>query len=379
MSPVGPCSIVDQFIGPVSLHQIQAHLRPAVLPFAVAAVLAAVLTPLAIVASRRLGVLAVPGGRRIHLRPTPLLGGAVLYLAFAASMLWYFPHGRQLDGLLIVGGLAAALFVIDDVRGMPAPAKLGVEAGLAVLAVLAFPGYLIGFLTLPHAGIVEIGLLAYPLTLAWLLGMQNTVNLLDGVDGLAAGVVAIVAVTLLIAAASKGPVDVVVATGALAGACGGFLLFNFHPARIFMGDSGSHFLGLTLGLLSILGVAKVAVVFALAVPALALAVPIVDTGWAVVRRRRQGLSIAHPDTRHIHHQLLDFGLSQPETCLLFYCSTAILGAFGLMLFGHKRILAVAIVLLVVAVATVVGERLQRVGWRVPAPGLRALLGEERPS
>ncbi|MGH7777779.1 MAG: glycosyltransferase family 4 protein [Candidatus Dormibacterales bacterium] len=379
MSPAGPGSIVDQFIGPVSLHQIEAHLRPAVLPFVVAAVLAALLTPLAIVASRRLGVLAVPGGRRIHLRPTPLLGGAVLYVAFAASMFWYFPHGRQLAGLLIVGGLGAALFVIDDVRGMPAPAKLGIEAGLAVLAVLAFPGYLIGFLTLPHAGIVQIGLIAYPLTLAWLLGMQNTVNLLDGVDGLATGVVAIVAVTLLIAAASKGPVDVVVATGALAGACGGFLLFNFHPARIFMGDSGSHFLGLTLGLLSILGVAKVAVVFALAVPALALAVPIVDTGWAVIRRRRQGLSIAHPDTRHIHHQLLDFGLSQPETCLLFYCSTAILGAFGLMLFGHKRILAVAIVLLVVAVATVVGERLQGAGWRVPAPGLRALLGEERPS
>ena len=343
----------------------------------VALAVAALLGPVAILISRRLGVMAAPGGRRIHLRPTPLLGGVALYLAFAVGVIVSFSHDGEMRGLLLVGGLAAAVFIVDDVRGMPAAVKLGIEAGLALLAMLAFPGNLISFLTLPHVGIVRIGLLAYPLTLAWLLGMQNTVNLLDGVDGLAAGVVGIVAVTLLIAAASRGPVQVVVATAALAGACGGFLLFNFHPARIFMGDSGSHFLGLALGLLSILGVAKVAVVFALAVPALALAVPIVDTGWAIVRRRRQGLSIAHPDTRHIHHQLLDFGLSQPETCLVFYCATGILGALGLMLFGHKRVLAVAIVLLVVTVATVAGERLQRVGWRVPAPGLKTLLGEER--
>src|SRR5204862_1328841 len=142
----------------------------------------------------------------------------------------------------------------------------------------------------------------------WLLGMQNTVNLLDGVDGLAAGVVFIVAVTLMLAAAGLRQVAYVQLAAALAGTCAGFLLFNFHPARIFMGDSGAHFLGMALGMISILGVAKVAVAFALAAPVLALALPIADTGWAILRRHRQGASVATPDRLHLHHRLQSFGL-----------------------------------------------------------------------
>ncbi len=204
--------------------------------------------------------------------------------------------------------------------------------------------------------------------------MQNTINLLDGVDGLAAGVVAIVAGILAAAAISKGnDENVVILCAALAGACLGFLIFNFHPAKVFMGDSGSSFLGLALGLLSVIGVAKVAVGFALAVPLIALAVPIADTAWAIIRRRRAGLSVAHADTRHIHHQLLDFGLTQPQTCLLFYGATALLGSIGLMLLGHQRIWIVVIVLLLVGLSTVAGERLQDVTRRVPVPGFRRLL------
>ena len=159
----------------------------------------------------------------------------------------------------------------------------------------------------------------------------------------------------------------VAASAALAGACAGFLIFNFHPARIFMGDSGSHFLGLTLGLLSVLGVAKVAAGLALAIPALALAIPILDTAWAIIRRRRAGVSIAHADSSHIHHHLLDFGLSQSQTCLLFYSATGMLGALGLMLFGHRRILAVMIVTMVVVLSTVVGDRLRSTGWTLSIP------------
>jgi UDP-GlcNAc:undecaprenyl-phosphate/decaprenyl-phosphate GlcNAc-1-phosphate transferase len=220
--------------------------------------------------------------------------------------------------------------------------------------------------------------IAVPLTLLWLLGMENTVNFLDGVDGLAAGVVGIVALILMIAASTKGPQAVVLLSAALAGACGGFLVFNFSPARIFMGDSGSNFMGLTIGLLSVAGVAKVAAAFSLLIPILALAVPIADTGWAIIRRRRGRVSIAHPDTRHIHHQLLDFGLTQAQTCVVFYCSAAILGSLGLMLFGHRRVLAVAIVLLVVLISTIFGELLQQSTHRLPVPGLRLLLPEPVP-
>jgi UDP-GlcNAc:undecaprenyl-phosphate GlcNAc-1-phosphate transferase len=153
---------------------------------------------------------------------------------------------------------------------------------------------------------------------------------------------------------------VVLLCAALIGACVGFLIFNFHPARIFMGDNGSHFLGMALGILSIFGIAKGEVVLALVVPLAALAFPIVDTGLAIVRRRRQGISIGHPDTEHIHHQLLDFGLSQRETCLVLYSATGITAGLGLMAYGHRKIIAVAVVLLVVSVSTLVGERLSEI-------------------
>jgi UDP-GlcNAc:undecaprenyl-phosphate GlcNAc-1-phosphate transferase len=130
-----------------------------------------------------------------------------------------------------------------------------------------------------------------------------------------------------------------------------------------MGDSGSHFLGLSLGIISIMAIAKGAVVFALVVPAMALLVPIGDTAWSIVRRRRRRISIAHPDTAHIHHQLLDFGLSQRETCLVFYFATGITAGLGLMLFGHKKILAVVVILLVVALSTLLGDRLYELEHR----------------
>src|SRR6202011_6098461 len=148
-----------------------------------------------------------------------------------------------------------------------------------------------------------LGWFAVPVSLFWLIGMQNTVNFLDGADGLAAGVVVIVSLPRPLTAAGKDQIDVVQLAGALAGTCAGFLLFNFHPARIFMGDSGSHFLGIALGMISMLGVAKVAVAFALAAPVLALAVPIADTAWAIFRRRRQRASVAAPDLLHLHHRL----------------------------------------------------------------------------
>jgi UDP-GlcNAc:undecaprenyl-phosphate GlcNAc-1-phosphate transferase len=222
---------------------------------------------------------------------------------------------------------------------------------------------------------VSLGWLAIPVSLFWMLGMQNTVNFLDGVDGLAAGVVFIVALTLLIAAAGKDQIEVVRFAGALAGACAGFLLFNFSPARIFMGDSGSHFLGAAVGVISILGVAKVAVGFALAVPILALALPIADTAWAIVRRRRDRSSVARPDLDHIHHRLQAMGLNPRQTCYVFYSATALLGTVGLMMFGHRRILAVVLVAALVIASTVAADWLQRTGTRIPAPFLRRLLAE----
>ena len=353
------------------LKVIYHHLEVGIGPFVVALALALALTPLAIAASRRLGFVRAPrDDRDIHQRPVPYLGGLALFFAFGGGLNWFQP-GRHW-GLVAVCGACVVIFAIDDRWNLSAWTKTAADVALALVAILAL-GYQITFFTVPHFGTVHLAWLAIPITLLWLLGMINTVNFLDGIDGLAAGVTAIVALVLVVAAASKQQPVVVAGSAALAGACAGFLIFNFHPARVFMGDSGARMLGLALGLLSITGVAKVVTAFALVVPVLALGIPILDTAWAIVRRRRQKLSIAHADSRHIHHQLLDFGLSQPQACLVFYCGTGILGALGLMLFGHKRILSIAIVVLVVGLSTVVGESLQAAGWRVPVPGLRRLL------
>jgi UDP-GlcNAc:undecaprenyl-phosphate/decaprenyl-phosphate GlcNAc-1-phosphate transferase len=369
----GGALFLEAFFSKAFLQHLAGSLLPAFGPFVLAGALATVLTPLAMIVAGRLGLVALPGGRHIHLRPTPMLGGWALYLAFAGAVAWYLGVGDwQVLGVLTLCGFATLIFTYDDRFQMPAGVKFGVEVGLAVVAIFGF-GLNITFFTLLGDHVVQLGLLSYPLTLLWLLGMQNTINLLDGVDGLAAGVVAVVAAVLAVAAIGRGDQQTLLLTAALAGCCLGFLIFNFHPARIFMGDSGSHFLGLALALLSILGVAKIAVGFALVVPLVALAVPIADTAWAIIRRRRAGLSIAHADSRHIHHQLLDFGLTQPQTCLVFYGATALLGSIGLMLLGHQRILTAVLLLIVIGLSTVIGERLADVRRLLPVPGFRRLL------
>jgi UDP-GlcNAc:undecaprenyl-phosphate GlcNAc-1-phosphate transferase len=354
------------------------NLGPALLPFLVAAALGVVLSVIAIPVSRWTGMMKQPRGegRDIHKKPIPQLGGVVLYLSFAAAALLFAPATPARWVIVGISGITTVLFLIDDRLQLPYWVKLIFQAAPALAAILLFgKTFQITYFTLPLIGTIHIGLLAIPLSLFWLMGMQNTANFLDGLDGLAAGVLAIVALVLVVAAASAGhnQAQVVVLGAAVAGACCGFLLLNFNPAKIFMGDSGAHFLGMVIGLLSIMGVAKVAVVFALAVPLVALAIPIADVAWSAYRRQRHGISAAHADTRHLHHRLvLDLGLSQREACIVFYGATGILGAVGLTVFGHKKILLVAIVLMVIAVSTALADRLQSAAPRV-LKGLTALL------
>jgi len=310
-------------------------LVPALGPFLLAAAGATALTPLAMLLARRLGVVALPGGRHIHLRPTPLLGGWALYLAFAGAVAWYLGVSDwKIVGLLSLCGVATLLFTYDDRFRMAAPAKLAVEIGLGLVAVFVF-GFNISFFTLPGGHVIQLGLVAYPLTVLWLLGMQNTINLLDGVDGLAAGVVAIVAAVLAVAAISKGDQEgVVLLSAALAGCCLGFLIFNFHPARIFMGDSGSMLIGLMLAasVTSLTGQfnysnlppkAAFPVLLPVLLPLAVLAVPLVDLLLAVVRRTRAGRSPFSPDKMHLHHRLLEIGHSHKRAVLIMYFWTAL--------------------------------------------------------
>ncbi|HEV3232768.1 MAG TPA: MraY family glycosyltransferase [Candidatus Dormibacteraeota bacterium] len=374
----------DNPLAPDFYRLLSHNFGPALAPFLVALAVTLALVPVTRWLSFRVGAVAEPGGRNIHARPTGRLGGLALAAGFLVAGLLFggggsYP-GRQVAGLLVITAVTTALMAIDDIRTMRARDKFVLQVLLA-LAVPTLAGIRIGFVNLGGGHVVQLGLLlGVPLTVVWLLGMQNTLNLLDGVDGLAGGVAAIVALALLLAAvnreqSSPDQLTVVLLCAALGGACLGFLVFNFHPAKIFMGDSGAHFLGMALGILSIFGIAKGAVVFALFVPLTALLVPIADTGLAIVRRRRHGLSIAHPDTAHIHHQLLDFGLSQRQTCLVFYFATGITSGLGLMLFGHRKILAVVVVLLVIALSTILGDRLYELEFGAARPEAGAKPGE----
>lgn len=365
---------MTDFISSAALKSARDHLLPGLWPLLVALVVCAVMVPLAIYLSRRFGWIAEPGGRHAHARPTPMLGGLAMYAGFAAALIVFLPQYPDTPGLIVVSGLAMAALAIDDRWPMNPWVKLGVQVALAGVAVLVF-GMKITFFSTPGGHVVQLGLLAVPVSLFWLLGMQNTVNFLDGTDGLAAGVIAIVAIILMLAAGELKEINVVQLSGALAGCCIGFLIFNFHPARIFMGDSGAHFLGISLGMISIVGVAKVAVAFALAAPVLALALPIADTAWSIVRRRRQNTSVATADLMHLHHRLQSYGLDPRQTCYVFYAASALLGAIGLTLFGHGRILAVVLVITAVLVSTVFADLLQHAGWRVRAPWLGRLLAE----
>ncbi len=350
---------MSEFFSIAFLEALRDKVLPGLWPLLVAFLFCALLVPVAIRVSRRTGVMAVPGGRHAHAAPTPLLGGLAMFVGFTIAVLIFVPSSVTRTGVLVVSGFAAILLIADDRWSVSPGIKFAFQLLVAFVAVAVF-GFVISYFGLPGTKgtptLVELGWLAYPVSLFWLVGMQNTINFLDGVDGLAAGVVFIVALTL-------------------AGACAGFLLFNFYPARIFMGDSGSHFLGAALAVISILGVAKVAVAFALAVPVLALALPIADTAWAIVRRRRLRSSVARPDLEHLHHRLQNFGLNPRQTCYVFYSATALLGAVGLMLFGHRRIIAVVVVAVLVVASTMAADRLQKSGLRIPAPFLRRLLAE----
>lgn len=331
---------------------------PAVRPFLLAlAITVAVVIPVRWLAFR-LGAVAEPGGRRIHRQATPLLGGLAMYIGFGLAAAIYSTNG-QTEGLLLSAAVITALMVLDDRGGIAPSIKLGFQLLASLLAVVVF-GIQIKYVSIPGHDIVNfIPAVSIPLTLFWFVGLQNTINLIDGVDGLAAGVVAIVAGAILLAAINLSRPDIVILAGCLIGACLGFLIFNWHPARIFMGDTGSNFLGFTLAALSVLSVAKVAVVISLVVPILALTIPILDTGLAILRRRVRGQSIATGDAEHLHHRLLDYGLSARETALVFYFGTAIFAAIGLTIYGHRKVFVGAILLLVLGIAVILGRRRPR--------------------
>jgi UDP-GlcNAc:undecaprenyl-phosphate/decaprenyl-phosphate GlcNAc-1-phosphate transferase len=287
------------------------------------------LTPAVGGMARRLGVVDVPGGRRVNELPVPRLGGLALFLGLLVPALAFLHLGHETRGLLLGAAVAVTVGIVDDFRGLPWFAKLGGQAAAA--GVLTGFGVWVDRFTFPFVGIHTLPSgVGIPLTIAWIVAIMNMVNFLDGLDGLAAGVAAIAGLTFSVIALSLGKVDAAILSAIVFGACVGFLRHNFYPARIFMGDSGALLLGYVLAAVSVQGLLKTAATVALFFPLLVLAVPIVDTTFVVVRRLKHGERVFEADQAHLHHRFLRRGFSQRRAAVTIWgwCISLAAAAFA---------------------------------------------------
>ena len=354
-------------------------ISPFLVAGAIGLVTAFALTPIVEWLAIRFGVLARPGGRHIHRAPIPRLGGIAIYLAFLAAVVAGLPLERAIKvtvdahrilitvpftpafdrpvfGVLLGATVITVLGMIDDIRGVSPMEKL---FGQLVAAVAPLPfGVGMDVLTNPLGGMVFLGPFGLALTVLWLVALCNVMNLIDGIDGLAAGIATIAGGTVLIASYQRGDVGTAMLAAALIGGTLGFLPYNFNPARIFLGDTGSMLLGYLLGSLSVLGAYKSYTALSLLVPLVALGIPVLDTALAITRRWRTRRPIFQADTEHLHHRLLQRGLTQRQTAIVLYLATGVLGVGALLVSGvhgvHRFSLMGVLGLLLMALA--VGAR-----------------------
>ncbi len=302
----------------------------AVWAFLVAGAATLVATPAAAALARRVGALDTPKERGLHDRPMPRLGGLAILGGVLLAGLVFVPVDIETRGILLGAAIAALVGALDDTFDLPAAAKLSGQVVAAAVPVLS--EVRVENATLPLLGPLDFGpVLGGALTLVGIVAVMNVVNFSDGVDGLAAGVCVIAAVTFAAIALSLDRVDAGILAGLTAGAAIGFLPHNFHPASIFMGESGSSLLGLLLACVAIQGVLKTAAVVALAFPLVILAVPILDTGFVVAKRIKYRRPIYLGDRSHFHHRFANIGFSQPRTVLYLYGWTLALAGLALAL------------------------------------------------
>ncbi len=301
----------------------------------IALVVAAVLTPLVRALATRIGAVDLPAQRRVHHKATATGGGLAIFVAFwMAAALAGGLRDHAVVGILAGSAFLAVLCLVDDMYHLsPAPRFLG----QIVVAMIALQwGVRVEGVTNPLAlfggsDYLSLGIWSGPLTVAWIVFMTNAINWIDGLDGLAAGVCALAAGTLAVMAINAGLTQVGILSAAAAGACLGFLPYNFTPASIFMGDTGAMFLGYLLACVSVTGAFKSTAVLAVFVPVLVLGIPIYDTLSTTIRRAVNGRSIYTADRTHLHHRLLARGFSQQQTVLLIYGLTALLCGMALWL------------------------------------------------
>lgn len=319
-------------------------------PFLLAMFVSYVLTPYIKKLAFYIGAIDKPDNRKVHKKIMPRLGGLAIYIAFMAGAIASLEMTMDIIGILLGGTVIVAIGILDDKYQLPAKVKL--LGQIAAACILVLFDIRIEWVNNPFGGYYYLDLLSIPLTIFWVISFTNVVNLIDGLDGLAAGVSAIASVTVILVSIQMGYYHVAVMTAALAGGIVGFIRYNFNPATIFMGDTGSMFIGYMLAAISVYGAVKTAATVALIVPAIALGLPIMDTAFAIMRRYSNGRPIFQPDKGHLHHRLLAMGMNQRQAVLLMYGITAMLGITAVLwaeFDGFYAALIIAVIITAVAV------------------------------
>ena len=334
------------------------------LALAVAFLISFSATPMVISLAHKVGAIDVPKDkRRVHKKPTPLMGGLAIFYGFVVSVICFATIDKEVMGILVGCVIVVTTGIIDDITDMKAIVKLLCQ--ILAAAVVVYSGVRIEHFANPFTQwfgapyIVMDYWVSCAVTIFWIVGICNAVNLIDGLDGLAVGVSSIASIALLTLTLISENLNVAIITAAVAGAGFGFLPYNFNPAKIFMGDTGALFLGFILACISVQGMLKMSAVITFAAPILILGLPIFDTVFVILRRLLTGKSPMQPDRGHLHHRLLDMGFSQRRVVAILYTLTAVLcmTAVVISIKGYTRglILICSVLLIILVSIKVMGE------------------------
>lgn len=323
------------------------------IPFVTAIIISFFMTPIARKIAIKVNAIDIPKDeRRIHKKPIPLLGGIAIYLATTISIILFLPINNTLISIIIGGTIIFVSGIIDDIKDISAKSKLIFQIIAALVLILG--DVKIEFITNPFSvdrPLLYLDGFSIPLTIIWIVGITNAFNLIDGLDGLTAGVASISSLSLLFVASQFHYNKIMIISVIVAGACLGFLPYNFSPAKIFMGDTGALFLGFMLSAISIEGVMKSTAAIAIIIPIIILGIPIFDTTFAIFRRLLNGKSIMEADSGHLHHKLVKKGYTQKETVLIFYLISGIFGILAVIVakYQSQKVEFAAIILILIAI------------------------------
>lgn len=326
------------------------------IPILVTFLIALMITPLIKKLSIKIGAIDKPNDRKVHTEMMPRLGGLSIYFSFLIGVALFPPDMIDIWPIILGATAIVILGILDDIYSLSAKVKFLGQIGAALIPVLA--GIQINYITVPNGEIIEFGYLAIPITVFWIVAITNAINLIDGLDGLAAGVSSIALISISTLAFSLGNIVATFVALLILGSTLGFLVYNFYPAKIFMGDTGSLFLGYIISIIAILGFTKSATIFSLIIPIIVLAIPIIDTTFAIIRRLVNGKPLTAPDKYHLHHCLIRLGFTHRQSVIVIYLLS---GLFSLaaIIFSRSTIwgssvLIIALLVLVELLVEVTG-------------------------